>query len=459
MPPSAVNAVNAQPSATAVLSRRDAFQLAYLPHVVATHFNTLQLLDHAGQKATPKLSEGINRALSALPKRGPEVQSCVLQLERILASHGAVPPQPPRLPEEAQPWGDAIATFVRESLDPRRWDSLSRDRIDPAALLADGTNLLIYTLAQRFGEAEQALRLSALTERLLEDEPTHPLLVGQKQRLEADRVRARERLEGAQRDLGEASDKLGRLASSAVVSVIQAILANPSSARDFDLTLGVVSEAAGLLESSVVTRSFAEIVRAVKAGAMAPSVIERALLECPSVRASRQEHTLWLATDGEARADECLLREKDELEWVVVDAATPETCVHFGAEQLPRLRLLAEAVSTERAAITWSGVPFDRLVKYPFYRVLVRGESLRNLVWTDHASRPFIAVFTADDALDAFLAKTPPLGEVVERRWMPGGVLFPTLARADLGGFVLNPAGPGPSRIFNRGTLSALGST
>jgi hypothetical protein len=453
MPPPAVTAV------TAVLSRRDAFQLAYLPHVVATHFNTLLLLDQAGQKASPKLSEGINRALSALPKRGPEVQSCVLQIERILASHGAVPPPAPKLPEEAHPWSDKVATFVREALDPRRWDSLARDQVDPSALLADGANLLIYTLAQRVGDAEQTLRLSALTERLLAEEPTNALLLAQKQRLEADRVRGRERLDGVQRDLGGAGEKLGRLTASAVGRVIHALVANPTSARDFDLTVGVVSEAAELLERSVVARAFPELVREAKNGVIPAQALERALLECPTVRVSRQEATLWVATDGDGAADECLLRGQDDLEWIVVDAATPETCVHFSAEHLPRLRLLAEAVSTERAAVAWSGVSFDRLVKYPFYRVLVRGESMRNLVWTDHAGRPFIAVFTADDALEAFLAQVPPLGEAVERRWMPGGVLFPALSRADLGGFVLNPAGPGPSRIFNRGTLGALGST
>ena len=73
-----------------------------------------------------------------------------------------------------------------------------------------------------------------------------------------------------------------------------------------------------------------------------------------------------------------------------------------------------------------------------------------------HSGRPFIAVFTTDDALDAFLAKSPSLGEPVDRRWMSGQALFPSLAKLDLGGFVLNPAGPGGSRIFNRGTLGAL---
>jgi hypothetical protein len=274
-------------------------------------------------------------------------------------------------------------------------------------------------------------------------------------------VRARERLEGAQRDLGGAGagEKLGRLTAVAMGRVIQAIVANPTTARDFDLTVGVVCESAELLERSVVARPFPEVVREAKAGKIPSEALERALLECPTVRVSRQERTLWVATDGDGAADECLLRGQEDLEWVIVDAATPETCVHFSAEHLPRLRLLAEIVATERAAISWSGVPFDRLVKYPFYRVLVRGESLRNLVWTDHAGRPFIAVFTADDALDAFLAQMPPLGESVERRWMPGGALFPALNRADLGGFVLNPAGPGPSRIFNRGTLGALGSS
>jgi hypothetical protein len=47
--------------------------------------------------------------------------------------------------------------------------------------------------------------------------------------------------------------------------------------------------------------------------------------------------------------------------------------------------------------------------------------------------------------------------EPVERRWMPGSALFAALAQLELAGFVLNPAGPGPSRVFNRGTLGALG--
>lgn len=441
----------------ASLSRRDVFQLAYLPHVIAAHFNTLLLLDQADRGASPRLSEAITRAMSSLPKRGPEVVSCVMQVERIMASNGVTPPPPPKLPEECFSWADKVSGFVRDALDPRRWDAITRDKIDPAMLLADTANLVVYPLAQRVGDAEQTFRLLALTARLLAEEPGHAMLTAQKQRLEADLVRARERLEGTQRDISSPLARFNRLVPVAVAQVIDAILAQPTSPQALDLTLNVVSEAAAVLERSVVARPFAEVVTEARAGRLPMTELERALVSCPSLRGAKQDRTLWVATDGDVVGHQLLRFAEGELDWVIVDAQTPDQCVHFSADRLSRLRYLADAAAVEAAATRWSGVPFDALVKYPAYRVLLRGDNLRNLVWTDHSGRPFIAVFTTDDALDAFLAKSPELGEPVERRWMQGQALFPILAKLDLAGFVLNPAGPAGSRVFNRGTLGALG--
>jgi len=282
------------------------------------------------------------------------------------------------------------------------------------------------------------------------------MLTAQKQRLEADLVRARERLEGTQRDLTGPLARFNRLVPVAVSRVIDAILANPPSPQALDLTLNVVSEAAIVLERSVVSRPFPDVVSDARAGRIPMSELERALVSCPSLRGAKQDRTLWLASDGDVVGHQLLRFAEGELDLVVVDAQTPDHCVHFPVERLSHLRLLAEAVAVEAAATRWAGVPFDTLVKYPANRVLVRGENLRNLVWTDHANRPFFAVFTADDALDAFLAQSPDLGEPVERRWMSGHALFPVLSKLELGGIIVNPAGPGGSRVFNRGTLGAL---
>jgi hypothetical protein len=441
----------------AALSRRDVFQLAYLPHVVAAHFNTLLLLDQAGRGASPRLGDAITRAMSALPKRGPEVVSCVMQVERILATHGAASPPPPKLPEECFAWADKISAFVRDALDPRRWDVVTRDKIDPALVSADGANLVVYTMAQRVGDAEQTFRLAALTARLLAEEPGHPMLTAQKQRLEADLVRARERLEGTLRDASAPAARLNRLVPLVAARVVEAILAQPTSPQALDLTVNVVGEAAAVLERAVVAQPFPEIVAEARAGRLPMAALERALAEYPSLRAARQGRTLWVATDGDSPAQDVLRFGPDDVELLVVDAQTPDSCVHFSGERLAELRRLVDGVAVEEAAIRWTGVSLDALVKYPAYRVLLRGDNLRNLVWTDHASRPFIAVFTTDDALEAFLARSPEMTEPVERRWMPGSALFAALAQLDLAGFVLNPAGPGPSRVFNRGTLGALG--
>lgn len=438
-------------------NRREVFQLAYLPHVVAAHFNALSLLDQAGRGASPRLSDAISRALSALPKRGPEVVSCVMQVERIMADHGTAPPPAPTLPDESTAWAEQVGNFVREALDPRRWDVVTKDRVDATALLADAANLVVYTMAQRIGDVEQTFRLAALTARLLEQEPAHPMLVAQHQRLQADLVRGRERLEGTLRDQASPAVRLGRLLPPAIQRVVDGILARPQTAQALELTLGVVVDAALQVERGAASRPFAEVVADAKVGKITPAALERAVVEHPSMRAALHERTLWLATDGDRPGFEVWRYVDGEVDWVVVDAAVPESTVHFGREQLSRLRLLADAVALEAAATAWSGVPLDSLVKYPAYRVLARGEPMRNLVWTDHGGRPFVAVFSTDDALDAFLAQKPDLGEVLERRWMPGALLFAALSRLDLGGFVLNPAGPGPSRIFNRGTLGALG--
>ena len=62
----------------------DAFLLGYLPHRVGAHLQTLETLLHARSGAAGELASRVEARLHSLPERGPEVVSCVRQLETIL---------------------------------------------------------------------------------------------------------------------------------------------------------------------------------------------------------------------------------------------------------------------------------------------------------------------------------------------------------------------------------------
>lgn len=117
--------------------------------------------------------------------------------------------------------------------------------------------------------------------------------------------------------------------------------------------------------------------------------------------------------------------------------------VYYTRAQFPRLREWAQIVGVERAlaAVLRTGEGLDIIRNFSGYFVAVNREGLQGLALVpDDKGRRLAAVFTARDALEAYLDEygspdSLPLG-------MTGAQLFTALRRMPLDGFIVNPEGP-----------------
>jgi hypothetical protein len=138
------------------LRRGDAFQLGYLPRLVRAPFDALAILEEA-RGSDPATLDAM---LRALPARGPEIVSCVWQLESVVGGRLRVePPRPPRTAEEFALWSRAVA---------RAFDS------SPFAV--DEGRRAAYHLGMRVGAAETLLVGAARVWTLWSAVPGHEAL-------------------------------------------------------------------------------------------------------------------------------------------------------------------------------------------------------------------------------------------------------------------------------------------
>ncbi|MCO4762803.1 MAG: hypothetical protein KC502_14915 [Myxococcales bacterium] len=117
---------------------------------------------------------------------------------------------------------------------------------------------------------------------------------------------------------------------------------------------------------------------------------------------------------------------------------------------------LIEAMLVQRKSLD-----LDMLRQWQGWQLLMRSspaEDKPQLVLTaDARGRPVAAVFTADDCREAFLERLPPAmraGMTVRR--MMGAQIFAQLAHMPVHGAAFNPAGPVPSRGYDRAWLARI---
>lgn len=119
--------------------------------------------------------------------------------------------------------------------------------------------------------------------------------------------------------------------------------------------------------------------------------------------------------------------------------------IHYKAQQLPRLRQWAKILEVEQVLDqilqTGQGLPIVR--NFEDYFIVIHPDKSIGLA-PDAKGRRLVAIFTADDTLDAYLAQCGPAQEYI----LPGQQLFPALTQMALDGLVFNPCGPIPPRAF-----------
>jgi hypothetical protein len=462
----------------------DAFLLGYLPYRVGAHFQALETLLHARSAAAGELASRVETRLRTLPERGPEVVSCVWQIESILGERlRAQLPESPRSIEELADFSRAVG-----------------DAFEGACGADAGGCRTAYALGDRVGAAEHTAATAALHWTLWATARGEALMEGRG---------------------GVIREELARLASTTGVTCVCPTMRS----EDADITreLGAAVEAAARPPDDASAEELAKI--AARLGECARA-LESAVRGTPraSVRAWRDkkmsggelmrrlcEHYRWSAPcligeggqprprffvfdkrvfpvfgDSRARGEQPSFvhtgKTEDQLyltftgvslfRWlpdadvdlIVIDPTddpdAPQT-INYPREMHTLLREAADEVALDLAACDWSRLDLDALRAYSFW-VLVSEGKIHNLLERDCRGRPFVGLFSSEEALDAHLARATPEQAREHVQWrkmlLTGAAMFPSLAQLDVAGVMLNPSGPGRTRAFNKGTLEMLAS-
>ncbi len=140
-----------------------------------------------------------------------------------------------------------------------------------------------------------------------------------------------------------------------------------------------------------------------------------------------------------------------------IDPGT-EDALSFGGDDLITLGVWGEISDVERAIVSpeMCESPFVTLRTFPRYFVVVADSegSPDLLMAPDAGGRKLLAVFTADDAVEAFVASLVASEGVATT--MGGEELFFALRELPVDGFVFNCCGPVATRAFAMGAIDRI---
>ena len=458
------------------LAAVDSFLLGYLPLLVRGHVGALDVVEAAQRGAEGELAARVGRELEALPARGPEIVSCVHQVEGILVERlRAAPPPPPRTMAEHGAWLQAVVSAFGQH---------------------DG-DATAYALGAYAGAAEEAVGAAVRQWTLWAAKPAHEAMtrtaagVREKVRAAASLAAAPTACptmkgEGARiaHDLAAAVEVTARPPDDGAAVALRGILARlQACARSLEAAAwgtprwAVGEWLEGRCDGGELARRIADhrrwSVPAVTSegappGARIFSFDKRVLLAFSDVQAlaerpdyARGEGSAgdaWLTLPGTA----LLSALSADVDLLVLDPGQdPQSkrVVHYPPERHAMLRQTAQECAVEAAATDWSHVNRDVLRAHRYW-VLVAGGNVRNLVAVDGQGRARVAVFTREAALDAHLARATPeqraeLASHDMRVLLPGSQLFAAL-RPLQAPIVVNPSGPGRTRAFNAKMVELL---
>lgn len=154
----------------------------------------------------------------------------------------------------------------------------------------------------------------------------------------------------------------------------------------------------------------------------------------------------------------------DGIDRIWIDAFSPHD-IYYGKEHFDRLRQVVRALAVEEALTglrhgTAAEGALGLVRDYDSYTVAVtlQDGKPRLVPAPDGQGRALAAVFTADDAFDAFApaARAVVASGEVQQVPMAGAALFDTLRRLPIDSFVFNCAGPGVPIAFARAVADII---
>ncbi|HEY8079369.1 MAG TPA: hypothetical protein VIF62_34800 [Labilithrix sp.] len=449
-------------------SDADAFLLGYLPHLVQAHFDSLEAVLVAKSEGLPALAQAVAAELATLPDRGPEIVSCVWQIERLLFQGlGVVPPSPPTTRDECVSWCKTVDTAAAQLGDAR----VSGERAGIAeALLATGARF--HRLAAHAPENERLAKYIRITRALTATRKDPPA---------SDQPTIRAELATLKQLLAQAAPVLDlppTAETAAALAALHGRIAICSRALE-SAWRGTPRSSVALWNEKQMTgndllRRFAEhrhwsVPCRVADGKVAPRIFEF------------DKRVLFAFSDDEKLAHAPSFLRKGELEvvtvpgtalfsWLtdavdllVLDAGedpASKLVVNYPRELHASLRQKGEEVSASLAACDWTHVDRD-VVRAHSYWILTDGARVKQLVADGGGGKSHLAVFTSEAALEAHIEKHATAEQkasfaTCQRMLLKGEALFAQLATADVG-VMFDPSGPGRTRAFNHKMVELLG--
>jgi hypothetical protein len=445
----------------------DAFQLGYLPELVRAHFDALEIVTRAREGVTGQLAERADSMLATLPQRGPEIVSCVWQVASLV-------PTPPQEPETAE----QLAGFIAAA-------AAAAPRGEPA-----------YELGAHVGATERLIANAIQHAALWSAARDHAWLVervaGLRRDLTAlaaaapavgDCPTMRAEHEAVAREVASALTIVDKPQhDGAVFELLQARSRVAASARALESAAwgtprqGIRAWHDKQMSGTELMRRFAEHyrwnvpVRIGTDGQPTPRIFEfdkRALFAFsdrpaldarPSlVRSDRPEDQQCLTLAG-ALLFTWLPEEVDVLVLEATDDQASELTINYQRHQRPLLCQAGEEIAVSLAATDWTELNVAALRKHSWW-INVSGGTVHNLLARDPYGRPMVALHSSEAALEAHLARSNAEQKAAQASWqrvlIPGNVLFPELAKLQIG-IALDPYGPGRRRLFNRRTVEQI---
>lgn len=171
----------------------------------------------------------------------------------------------------------------------------------------------------------------------------------------------------------------------------------------------------------------------------------------------------WFEKEGADVADQCLVTNganlfsalEDDLAGIEINPQS-EFAIHYVTEHIPVLKHWSRAVQLEQAleTVDVDETPLGLLKNYDAYVLVLRktgDESAQLVLAPDEQGRSLAAVFTAEDALEAFFESVLAEADFEPIPVRVGGEqLFAQLNALPLDGIVFNCSGPAHPRAFGR---------
>lgn len=485
----------------------DPFLGGLLPHLVAYHFDSLDIVLRCKGSGPDPLARAVDVIMGELPKAGPEVVSRVMALESFVVENGHEVIPPPKTSGELEAWAKHVAKAVLAGLDVERWKpfTATAGEVAARAILAASHGLFAYRLGQQLGELLHDLLLLARCQQLLSVAPDHDFLKRQYEALEMSRAACVDKLRASFSDelikaalgeawvsrvgasLGAADPKIfaareaarggtrgwpaaraARIVGYAARAVVR-LLKLPASPMAGTLSALAMDPIDSVALANVLAHPDWRMLGVAGPGAEAgdvlpgkgaaplssvtPAGLTVYFYSCLESQRVTQSPGPWVLGDGGTLIDAL----PAEVVAIALDGGVRGE-IRIAGEPMTKLRRSAAGTAIEYEITDWAAIDREALRRYARWVLPVRGEEIVPLVVADELDRKFFAVFTDRAAASLFATTAGALPEGAAWGEAAADKMLAAAERSDAYGIWFNPKLGARGRRFSKGFVKLLQS-